>query len=47
MIWKNITSGKSKVILIRSQLGKPLATFLGVLGDDFSYFATDIDKSTG
>jgi hypothetical protein len=41
---KNITSGKSKVILIRSQSGKPLATFMG---DKVSYFATGIDKSTG
>jgi hypothetical protein len=41
---KNITTGKSKVILIRSQSGKPLATFVG---DNVSYFATDIDKSTG
>ncbi|GIN94924.1 lipoprotein [Siminovitchia terrae] len=41
---KNITTGKSKVILIRSQSGKPLATFVG---DKVSYFATDIDKSTG
>ncbi|MGM9928109.1 MAG: DUF5052 family protein [Bacillus sp. (in: firmicutes)] len=41
---KNLTTGKSKVILIRSQSGKPLATFVG---DDVSYFATDIDKSTG
>lgn len=41
---KNLTTGKSKVILIRSQSGKPLATFVG---DNVSYFATDIDKSTG
>ncbi len=41
---KNITSGKSKVILIRSQSGKPLATFVG---NNVSYFATKIDKSTG
>lgn len=41
---RNITTGKSKAILIRSQSGKPLATFVG---DDVSYFATDIDKSTG
>lgn len=42
--FKNLTTGKSKVILIRSQSGKPLATFIG---DNVSYFATDIDKSTG
>jgi len=41
---KNITTGKSKAILIRSQSGKPLATFVG---DNVSYFATGIDKSTG
>jgi len=41
---QNITTGKSKVILIRSQSGKPLATFVG---DNVSYFATGIDKSTG
>jgi len=41
---KNLTTGKSKVILIRSQTGKPLATFVG---NKVSYFATDIDKSTG
>ena len=41
---KNVTTGKSKVILIRSQSGKPLATFVG---NDVSYFATAIDKSTG
>ena len=41
---KNITTGKSKIILIRSQSGQPLATFAG---DNFSYFATGMDKSTG
>lgn len=41
---KNITTGKSKVILIRSQSGKPLATFVG---NKVSYFATGIDKTTG
>lgn len=41
---KNITTGEDKVILIRSQSGKPLATFIG---KDVSYFATDINKSTG
>lgn len=41
---KNFTTGKDQVILIRSQSGQPLATFVG---NDVSYFATDIDKSTG
>jgi hypothetical protein len=41
---KNITTGKSKAVLVRSQSGKPLATFVG---DKVSYFATGIDKSTG
>lgn len=41
---QNLTTGKSKTILIRSQSGKPLATFVG---DNVSYFSTDIDKSTG
>lgn len=41
---KNLTKGKSVVILIRSQSGQPLATFVG---DNVSYFATDVDKSTG
>ncbi|AHM57560.1 ATPase (PilT family), putative (plasmid) [Peptoclostridium acidaminophilum DSM 3953] len=41
---KNITTGKSKIVLIRSQSGKPLATFAG---ENVSYFATEIDKSTG
>lgn len=40
----NLTTGKDKVILIRSQSGKPLATYVG---QDVSYFATDVDKSTG
>lgn len=39
----NAWSGHKKVILIRSQTGKPLATFAG---ESVSYFATDIDKST-
>ncbi|WP_432359822.1 DUF5052 family protein [Sporosarcina sp. UB5] len=30
--------------MIRCQSGKPLATFVG---DNVSYFETDIDKSTG
>lgn len=42
--WDNITTGKSKVVLIRSQSGKPLATFTG---DKVSFFATEIDKTTG
>lgn len=42
--FKNLTTGADKIILIRSQTGKPLATFAG---KDVSYFATDIDKSTG
>lgn len=42
--WDNITTGRSKVVLIRSQSGKPLATFAG---DKVSYFATGVDKSTG
>lgn len=42
--WDNITTGKGKVVLVRSQSGKPLATFAG---DKVSYFATGVDKSTG
>lgn len=42
--WDNITTGRSKVVLIRSQSGKPLATFAG---DEVSHFATGVDKSTG
>lgn len=42
--WVNDTTGRSKVILVRSQSGKPLATFTG---DRVSFFATDIDKTTG
>lgn len=41
---KNYTVGMNKIILIRSQTGKPLATYVG---DSVSHFATDIDKSTG
>ncbi len=41
---QNLTTGKEKIVLIRSQSGQPLATFAG---NDVSYFATDIDKSTG
>lgn len=41
---QNLTTGKAKIVLIRSQSGQPLATFAG---NDVSYFATEIDKSTG
>lgn len=41
---KNLTVGKDKIVLIRSQAGEPLATFVG---EDVSYFATEIDKATG
>lgn len=40
---KNLTTGQRFLIMIRSQTGKPLATFVG---NDVSYFSTDIDKST-
>jgi hypothetical protein len=40
---KPLLVGKSKIILIRSQTGKPLAAYAGT---KVSYFATDIDKST-
>ena len=40
----NYTTGKDKVVLIRSQSGQPLATFAG---EDVSYYATEMDKSTG
>ncbi|RRJ54914.1 DUF5052 family protein [Paenibacillus oralis] len=40
----NMTTGKNLLILIRSQSGKPLATYVG---NQVSYFATDVDKSTG
>lgn len=40
---KNLTSGKKTIILIRSQSGKPIATFAG---NDVSYFASEIDKAT-
>jgi hypothetical protein len=40
---KNITTGKKKVILIKSQDGIPIATYMG---EKVSYFATDINKST-
>lgn len=41
---KNITTGKKRVILIRSQSGEPLATFVG---NNVGYFKTDMDKTTG
>lgn len=41
---KNYTTGKDKIILIRSQSGKPLATFAG---DKVSHYGSDIDKATG
>ena len=41
--FKNITSGKAKTILIRSQNGKPLATYVG---DSVSVFSVDIPKTT-
>lgn len=40
---KNLTTGKDTIILIRSQTGKPLATFAG---NDVSYYVSDIDKAT-
>lgn len=40
----NYTTGKEKIVLIRSQSGQPLATFAG---EDVSYYATEMDKSTG
>lgn len=40
---KNLTVGQRYLIMIRSQSGKPLATFVG---NDVSYFSTQIDKST-
>lgn len=42
--FKNIWNGKSIVLFIRSQSGKPLATFAG---DNVSIFSTEIDKTTG
>lgn len=42
--YKNKFGGKSKVILIRSQQGYPLATFIG---DNVSLYKTDVPKSTG
>lgn len=42
--YKNRFTGKSKVILIRSQQGVPLATFIG---ENVSLYQTDVPKSTG
>jgi len=41
--FKNVTTGKAKVILIRSQNGTPLATYLG---NEVSIFSPDIPKTT-
>ena len=41
--FKNITTGKSKLILIRSQNGTPLATYIG---NSVSLFGSDIPKTT-
>lgn len=41
--FKNITSGTKKTLLIRSQNGTPLATYVG---DNVSIFSVDIPKST-
>lgn len=40
----NYTTGKNRAILVRSQSGKPLATFVG---NNVSYFSTEIPNSTG
>lgn len=42
--FRNSFKGKSKVILIRSQNGTPLATYAG---DKVSMYNTDVPKSTG
>ena len=41
--FKNMTTGKAKIILIRSQNGTPLATYLG---NEVSIFSPDIPKTT-
>lgn len=41
--FKNITTGKSKLILIRSQNGTPLATYIG---NSVSIFGSDVPKTT-
>lgn len=40
---KNFGKGKKKVVLIRSQAGEPIATFVG---DSVSYFSTEIGDTT-
>lgn len=42
--YRNSFTGKSKIILIRSQQGVPLATFIG---NNVSLYSTDVPKSTG
>jgi len=42
--YHNLFAGKSKIILIRSQQGKPVATFTG---NKVSYWQTDVPNSTG
>lgn len=42
--FKNSFAGKKKVVLIRSQLGYPLATYAG---NKVSIYQTDVPKSTG
>lgn len=42
--YHNYFDGKAKVILIRSQLGKPIATFAG---NHVSYYSTEVPNSTG
>lgn len=42
--FKNVTTGKERLILVRSQSGTPLATFFG---NKVSTFSTSIDKTTG
>jgi len=41
--FKNLTTGHHMLILVRSQTGTPLATFIG---DSISYNSTQVDKST-
>lgn len=41
---KNSFTGKKKIVLIRSQLGYPLATYSG---NKVSLYSTDVPKSTG
>ena len=42
--FQNDFTGKSRVLLIRSQLGFPLATYAG---NKVSIFSTDVPKTTG